>query len=264
MPKVVSMLPVADTPSSSPEKAKERPTLVFGHSFGISRREWIEVSALLANEYRTIAIDTPGFGEARDITGYSVTEMVEHYAQTIQSLNLKRYVLVGHSMTGKVASILASKPEQYGAPAPERLVLLTPTPLGLEPLPEEARKELLEAHRDRAYAEKFITSHSHLPIPPAAKERAIKDVLRVHQDAWIAWLAKGTMEDWISRAAPIKTETLVIAAESDPEWGPEMQQRMTMPYLEHGKLVTVKRSGHLVPMEAPEELVDLLRAFATA
>ncbi len=56
----------------------------------------------------------------------------------------------------------------------------------------------------------------------------------------------------------------VIAAESDPEWGPAMQERMTMLYLEHGKLVTVKGSGHLVPIEAPEELVAFLRAFATA
>ncbi len=46
-----------------------------------------------------------------------------------------------------------------------------------------------------------------------------------------AWLAKGTMEDWVDRAAPIKTETLVIAAENDPEWGQEMQQRndITLP-----------------------------------
>ncbi len=256
------MLPITDTLSLKPEVARKRPTLVFGHSFGISRREWIEVSAILADEYRSIAIDTPGFGEAADITGYSVAEMVDHYAQTLLELKLDRYVLVGHSMTGKVTSILASDSSKFGLHGPERLVLLTPTPLGLEPLPEEARKALLEAHRDRAYAEKFIVSHSHLPIPPVPFERAVEDVLRVNQDAWIAWLAKGTMEDWVDRAAPIKTETLVIAAENDPEWGQEMQQRMTLPYLKKARLVTVPGSGHLVPMEAPEKLATLLREFA--
>ena len=254
------MLPLTD---SAPVSTASGPgiALVLGHSFAGSRREWMSVSALLADEYRTIAIDTPGFGEAHDVTGYSVAEMVEHYAETLRGLGLDRYVLVGHSMTGKIASIIASDPVRYGLRAPEKLVLLTPTPLGEEPLDEDTRNSLLALDRTPETADAFVADHSHLPIPPEARARAADDVLKVHPDAWEAWLARGTREDWVDRSAPIGAETLVIAAENDAEWGADAQRKMTMPHLSRGKLVTVAGSGHLVPIEAPEALAALLRDF---
>lgn len=58
------MLPITDIRPSTPAKGNDRPTLVMSHSFGCARREWIEVAALLSDEYRTVTIDVPGFGEA--------------------------------------------------------------------------------------------------------------------------------------------------------------------------------------------------------
>lgn len=86
--------------------------------------------------------------------------------------------------------------------------------------------------------------------------------MRVNPAAWEAWLTSGTREDWIDRCGPIEVETLVIAAEKDPGWGPELQQQLTMSHLARGRMVVVPGSGHLVPMEAPERLTALLREFA--
>jgi pimeloyl-ACP methyl ester carboxylesterase len=257
------MLPLTDTLPSH-ENARKHPTLVLLHSFGLSRREWSEVATLLADEYRTVAIDTPGFGEARSVPGYSVAEMVEQFASTLRELNLDGYVLVGHSMTGKVAAILASRvATQFGLRGPAKLILLTPTPLGEEPISEETRQQLLQETRNQENGETFVASHSSLPLPPEIRARAVEDYLRANQQAWNAWLAKGTHEDWVSRAAPIETETLVIAAENDHEWGAQTQQRLTMPHLNRARQITVEGSGHLVPMEAPDKLAALLREFAS-
>ena len=86
-------------------------------------------------------------------------------------------------------------------------------------------------------------------------------MLEVHPDAWEAWLARGTREDWIDRSAPVDVDTLVIAAENDAEWGADAQRKMTMPYLRRGRLGIVAGSGHLVPIEAPTALAALLRDF---
>ncbi len=158
------MLPITDTPSSAGTIAT---TLVTSHSFGFSRREWIEVADLLSDRYRTVAVDAPGFGDAADVPGYSMQEMAAQFAETINALDLQRYVLVGHSMTGKVMSILASRAgAQLGlAHPPEQLVLLTPTPLGREVGGEDLRRSLLAQTKTRANAERFVADRSALPLP---------------------------------------------------------------------------------------------------
>lgn len=88
----------------------------------------------------------------------------------------------------------------------------------------------------------------------------MQDYLQANCAAWEAWLNSGIHEHWVDRAAPIEIETLVIAAERDPIWGPDMQQKMTMPHLLRGRLVTVD-CGHLVPLELPARLAELLRDF---
>ena len=51
-------------------------------------------------------MDAPGHGEARDVPGYTMGEMATQFAATINDLGLTDYVLVGHSMTGKVCRSL--------------------------------------------------------------------------------------------------------------------------------------------------------------
>ena len=214
---------------------------------------------MLAAEFRLVAIDTPGFGEASSIPGYSVEEMADRFAKTITGLRLKRFVLVGHSMTGKVAAVMAASPLR----GLEKLVLLTPSPLGPEPIAPEARERMLaQAQPTRADAEQYIRANSALPLPQEVFERAMEDRLRASPEAWRAWLERGSREDWTGRVPSIALPTLVIAAERDSSLGPEMQQRLTMPRLAAGQMKIVQGAGHLVPMEAPKRLAALLRAFA--
>jgi len=253
------LLPVIDTPTTSTAEAV---TLVASHSFGFSSREWIEVAGLLSDSYRTVAVDAPGFGQAADIGGYSMEEMATAFAQTVNELHLTRYVLVGHSMTGKVMAILASRAgARLGlAQPPEKLVLLTPTPLGREVGGEDLRQFLLAQTKTQADADRFVAERSFRPLPPHVHARAAEDYLLANRAAWEAWLNKGVYEDWITRSAPVTLPTLVIAAEHDPVWGLPVQQQLTMPHLADATITTID-SGHLVPMEAPDELAALLRDF---
>ena len=77
------------------------------HFLGGSGREWDEVLALLNGQYRTLRVDLPGFGDSADIPGYTVAEMADAVHAAIVAARLRRYVLVGHSMSGKVAMVLA-------------------------------------------------------------------------------------------------------------------------------------------------------------
>jgi pimeloyl-ACP methyl ester carboxylesterase len=235
------------------------PALVLLHMFGSSRREWIEAGVSLGAEFRVVSIDTPGFGEAHASPGYSVAEMARQFTETIAALQIETFTLVGHSMTGKVAAVLAGQL----LPGLEKLVLLTPSPLGPEPIPTEARAGMLaQSAPSREEATAFIQANSALPMREDVFERAVEDRMRVSPDAWRAWLESGSKEDWSSRFNAPDVPTLVIAAGKDSSLGPEVQEQLTLPHFPGARMEVIRASGHMVPMEAPEQLASLLRAFA--
>jgi pimeloyl-ACP methyl ester carboxylesterase len=262
------MLPVTDllirgnlNRGSSQRDSEPVPAIVLLHFFGSSRREYIETGVMLANSFRVVSIDTPGFGEASDCTEFSVEAMAEQFESTLASLKLNRFMLVGHSMTGKVAAVLASRK----LPGLEKLVLLAPSPVCPEPIaPADRATMLAQAEPTRADAEHYIRDNSNLPIKPEVFERAVEDRLRTNPNAWRAWLEHGSEEDWAGRVGTLSLPTLVIAAEKDKSLSPDVQRKLTLPHFSNGSLEIVRDSGHIVPMEAPERLATLLKNFAEA
>ena len=250
------MLPFTEMRLSSTRD--DRPALVLLHMFGIARREWIEVGLALAPQFRIVTIDTPGFGEAADVEAYTVEAMAEQFRSTIDQLRLPRWILAGHSMTGKIAAVLAGQ----NPPGLEKLVLLTPSPLGPEPMTDDARAKMLaQAEPTRAEAEAYLRDNSALPIPPEIFERTVQDRLRANPVAWRAWLEEGTKEDWSGRVPRLTLPTLVIAGEKDASLGPEPARSLVLPHYTDARLEVVAGSGHIVPLEAPERLAALLREF---
>ncbi len=75
--------------------------IVLIHGFPENLQVWEEFSIELAKHYRVIAIDLPGFGESESI-GYvhSMELMGQCIYEVMHHLNLRRYILVGHSMGG--------------------------------------------------------------------------------------------------------------------------------------------------------------------
>ncbi len=252
------MLPMTEL-SLRMRGGEEMPALVLLHVFGLSRREWIEAGAELAREFRVISFDTPGFGEARDVPGYGVGEMADRFAASIAELRLERFALVGHSMTGKVAAVLAGR----GLPGLEKLVLVTPSPVSPEPITPEARASMLaQSEPSRADAEAYVRKNSVLAIAPEIFERAVEDRLRANPAAWRAWLESGSYENWSERVGVLSVPTLVIAAEKDKSLGPAVQRELTLPHFGDVQLEIVEGSGHLMTLEAPERLAGLIREFA--
>jgi len=242
------------------------PTLVLMHFLGGSHREWDEVVALLGENVRTVALDMPGFGDSAQVPGYSVAEMADAVESAIHEQVEGPYILVGHSMSGKVSMVLARRAQDRADKSLLGLVLIAPSPPSPEPMSDEKRSMMLgllgERHPDdRARARSFITKNELRDILPEIEERASLEVLRMNRAAWTAWVTKGSKEDWSERVGTLELPALVIAGDKDLSLGPEQQETLTLPHLHQGELKTVARCSHLVPMEKPEELAMLLRAF---
>ena len=98
------MSPASPSHTATAVPSGVKPTVVLLHFLGGSAREWREVTALLAERFRCVAIDLPGFGDAADAPGYGVAAMADVVAEAIRAENPPRWILVGHSMGAKVAT----------------------------------------------------------------------------------------------------------------------------------------------------------------
>lgn len=123
------------------------PAVVFLHGFLENRKMWEAASDVLCKRYRVVAIDLPGHGET-GCFGYvhSMEFMAETVQHILQSLNIRRSVLVGHSMGGYVALAFA----EVNPDSVKGLVLLNST----------ARSDSEEKRRNRDRAISAV-KHNH-------------------------------------------------------------------------------------------------------
>ena len=242
--------------------------MVLMHFLGGSGREWDEVVGLLGDQFRTMTVDLPGFGGSAEVTGYSVAEMADAVEAAVREAGLQRYVLVGHSMSGKVAMVLARREASRVGSGLAGLILVAPSPPSPEPMTQEKRGGMVAGLGERRSdaedwerAKAYITKNESRDLSDAVMERAAREVLRMNRTAWVAWVMHGSMEDWRERVGALELPALVVAGKKDGGLGPEAQEELTMPHLRDGVLKVVETSSHLVPMEAPEVLAGMMKEF---
>lgn len=234
-------------------------TFVLMHFLGGSHRTWFPTLPYLDGEHECVALDTPGFGDAADVEGYSVEAMVEHVDRFIRGLGLQNVVLVGHSMTGKVAVVLASRSPEYL----KGLVLVAPSPPGPQPMSEADRDQQRAYGKTRPEAEAFVDESSAFRLPDDVREVAIADAQRVNLNAWRAWVDHGSREDWSERLGTLDYPVLLVCGEADVQVpGPDEQRRTTLAAFPHSQLEIIPEAGHLMPLQTPRALARLMLDFA--
>jgi pimeloyl-ACP methyl ester carboxylesterase len=242
------------------------PVVILMHFLGGSQREWDEVITLIDGRLRSITVDLPGFGDSNEIGGYSVSEMADAVEDVVREEVSGRYILVGHSMSGKVSMVLAARAQRRGDNCLAGLLLVAPSPPSPEPMGDDKRSMMMELlgnthENDRARARQYITKNELRDISSTVEARASAEVLRMNRAAWNAWLTDGSKEDWADFVGMLDVPAMVLAGEKDLSLGPKQQQEFTMPHLRFGILRTVPNCSHLIPMECPSTMAKLLEEF---
>jgi pimeloyl-ACP methyl ester carboxylesterase len=81
--------------------------LVLLHGLFGSARNWGAVQKALAAEYRVVALDLRNHGASPQAPGMAYAAQAEDVAETLAALGIERAAVLGHSMGGKVAMMLA-------------------------------------------------------------------------------------------------------------------------------------------------------------
>jgi pimeloyl-ACP methyl ester carboxylesterase len=252
------------TPSPRPtlhvrEKGCVGPAFVFLHYYGGSSRTWSPVIDALPADTHTIAVDLRGWGESdKPDDGYTLAAHADDIEALIEAKGLKHFILVGHSMGGKIAQLLASrKPEGLRA-----LILTapaTPTPLSL---PAEVLDGFVNVYDTRESIEGALENMLlSRPLPQALHEQVVADSLKGARAAKAAWPLVMSQEDISGELAGIDVPVLVIAGGADKVDPVEAHQRELLPRLSDVAFHVLPGFGHLLPLEAPVDIVAVMSMF---
>jgi len=236
--------------------SEKNPVLIFLHYFGGSSRSWKEVVKRLADDFICVAPDLRGFGES-DARGenFSLEDYADDVAGLIEHFKIERFVLVGHSMGGKIALCVAARqPKNL-----ESLVLLATSPPTPEPIADDERKYLLKSHGNRRAAEETVRKVVANSLPEKIFETAVEDNLRSSEKAWRAWLEDGSRVDISDSMAKIVVPARIVTGAKDKTIRMEVLEREVLPRLKNSRLVSIPDAGHLLPMEVPDEIAKLIR-----
>jgi pimeloyl-ACP methyl ester carboxylesterase len=223
--------------------AGDGPPLVHLHGAGGLRLT--HAHDLLAQKFRVVAFEMPGFGQSAENTrSTDMAELALTMVHAADALRLDRFNLWGTSFGGRAALWLAAQqPERLAA-----LVLEAPAgilPPGARPAsgtPEQMAR-LLYGHPERMP-----------PIPPPDPAVAAK------QQALVRRLM-GPSRELEERMAGIKTPTLVLFGTLDRMIPPEMGRRYKELITENCQLVLVYDAGHTIAAERPEAFVEVVGDF---
>lgn len=240
------------------DQGQGEPTLLFLHYWGGSGRTWMGVIDRLAAAHRCVAPDQRGWGESdKNAAAFDLPLLADDATALIQRLGLTRYVLVGHSMGGKVAQLLASR-----RPAGlEALILVAPAPPAPMAILDEQRRAMTHAYDSREAVETALEVLAARPLNSALREQVIADSLCGAPAAKRAWPERGMTLDLTREATRIAVPTLVIGGEADRIDTVETLRREVVGRIDGATLLSLPSVGHLSPLEAPAEVAAAIHGF---
>ena len=235
------------------------PTLAFLHYWGGSARTWEPVIARLAG-HSTLSIDFRGWGRSGALPGpYTLEQFADDVTDVIHQCGLTDYVLVGHSMGGKVAQLIAARrPSGLSG-----LVLVGSGPA----LPPSVITPDYQAGLSHAYdsAESVAGVRDHVltatALDDALKTQVVEDSLTGGPAAREEWPLRGIAQDITAETRKIDVPTLVLAGEHDQVEPMDVLKNNLVPYLADASFAVIEGSGHLIPLEAPTLLARSLTEF---
>lgn len=231
------------------------------HGFGADLNSWMFTQPALADGRRVIALDLPGHGGSAKNVADGHAALVDAVQAALDALDLARVHLVGHSLGGALAALLAAR-------RPDRIATLSLiAPAGLGP---EINSTFIDGFVHAARRKDAVEVLQCLVHDPALVSRTmIEDVLRYKRLDGVPAALETIARAWFAGGRQVRSVVDVLAALDRPMqviWGGE-DQIIPVAHAHalgpHASVHILDAAGHLPHMEKSAEVNRLLRRFLT-
>ena len=234
-----------------------RPLLVLHPEFGANM--WAPYHDALSSHFHVIAPDHLGFGESeRPEWLDGMDDLVFHYLDLLDQLEIERVPIVGTSLGGWIAAAFAvAHPERV-----ERLVLAAPAGIKVDGVPRyDFFANPLEVTLDHLFHDPTRVAQI-LPTEYGAEVivRGYHEYTTLARLAWNPYLYDPKLQQRLPR---IRVPTLIVWGENDTVLPPPHGDAFAA-LLPYATLKRLPECGHLVPFERADAFARLAIEFLTA
>jgi 3-oxoadipate enol-lactonase len=243
--------------------AQHERTVVLLHSLGLDRTVWRSFVEPLSRHRAVVTVDLRGHGAspsglAPDDDGFTIEEMADDVAATLDALGRPRTAVVGLSMGGCVAQAFVTRHPDRA----EALGLIDTTawygpdaPRDWEQRATKAREEgmrsLSQFQLTRWFSDEFRLANE-------ALGRELLDIFAGNDlAAYVSACRAMGRVDLRQAIAGVTVPTVIVVGEDDPATPPAYAQDMGA-RIPDSAVHVVPRTRHLTPMENPAAVLEHL------
>ncbi|MFF9767887.1 4-carboxymuconolactone decarboxylase [Streptomyces sp. NPDC014636] len=242
---------------------EDAPVLILGPSLGTTWHMWDRQVPELAEQWRVFRFDLPGHGGALAHPAASVAELTGRLLATLDALGVQRFGYAGCALGGAVGielalrhparlaslTLVAASP-RFGTADEFRQRGVVVRTNGLDPIARTAP--------DRWFTGGFAAAQ------PAITEWAVQMVRTTDPGCYIAACEALAAFDVRAELGRVGVPTMVLVGSDDQVTGPA-EARTLVAGIPDARLAVVPGASHLVPVEQPAAVTDLLvHHFSTA
>lgn len=236
------------------------PHLCFLHGFCEDSTIWENTIHYFSKKYTCISIDLPGFGKNIDQKLGTITELANHVFQILQSENIEKPIIFGHSLGGYIAC-------EYAFNYPQNLSglgLINSTSLGDNALKKENRKksiDFIEKHGPndffRLFIKNLVAENNQSLIP--------ENLIRVIKNTPKNSIIRG-MKAMLNRAdrkhilPSIESPVLFVLGDKDEHY-PKQEILNQASICMRSQVNIIKNSGHLSMIENKADFQKAIQQF---
>ncbi|WP_337042094.1 alpha/beta fold hydrolase [Emticicia sp. 17c] len=231
-------------------------TLVFVHGWGINRTYWEKQTPFFAKKYRVVALDLPGFGESgKNRTSWTVEDYAKDVSAVLNTLDLKRVVLIGHSMSGAIVLETALN-------NPARVIGIVGIDnfnnFGAEETPESKKETEAFFQAAHAHYKKMVTSFANQALfvastPKEIRKKVLDDIAGADSTISLTCLEQNGNYPINTKLRRLDIPLYLINSSAN--------KTDTMAFKNNGircYLMDVGKTGHYPMLEKPDKFNSLL------
>ena len=252
---IFALMPFAHLPDLDLyyETSGDGAPLVLLHGLGSSSADWALQLPAFAARYQLITLDLRGHGQSRDRAWrYSVAQMAEDVAGLLAGLGLPPAHVVGLSLGGCTAQILAARhPQQV------RSLVLCNTfarlrPAGLRGAGRLLRRVWLFGVAPMPVVAQYVAGGLFpKPEQQALRAEAVARLSRNRKRPYLATMAAVAGYDSRALLAAIRCPTLVLAGDRDTTV-PRAAVQVLVHSIPDARFGLIADSGHATPYDQPD------------